>query len=112
MSSAPSTSSIYVKVPVAAIENGALVDPTTATVTMAFTAVGADAPAAGDSVWKTASWETDATGNPVVYYARCLTGPGGAIQLTARTDYEVWVKIAGIDPEVPIIRAAAKHTAT
>lgn len=112
MSSAPAVSTIYVKVPVAATESGAVVDPTSGDVTMAFTAVGADAPAPGDSAWKAADWETDTTRDPDRYYARCLTGPdGGVITLTAASEYDVWVKIVGIAPEIVILRAG-RHTAT
>jgi hypothetical protein len=111
MSNAPATSTVYVKAAVSATEEGLTVNPTTATVTMLFSAVGADSPAPDDTNWKTASWETDATRSPDRYYARCLTGPqGGEITFTEGT-YWVWVKIDGIDPEVPIIRAG-EHVAT
>lgn len=96
-----STSSLeYVRVRVVAEEAGAAVNPTADTVKMAFISDGS-APV-GDS-WKTASWETDATGSPTVYYARCLVGVGGAVTLAANT-YAVWVQVTD-NPEIPVHRA-------
>jgi hypothetical protein len=96
-----STASLeYVRVPISATASGSAVNPTSDTVSMAFLAT-TDAPASGD--WKTASWETDTTPTPDVYYARCLVGSGGAVTLTAGT-YYVWVKIVDT-PETPIKRA-------
>lgn len=113
MSTAPVTATIYVKASVSADEDGLPVDPTTATVSMLFSAVGADSPAASDAGWLTASWETDATRNPDRYYARCLTGPGtgGLITFAAGTTYAKWVKIEGINPEL-VILPAGEHRAT
>ena len=90
----------YVRVPVAAKQAGAVVNPTADTVTMAFSAAGVD-PVAGD--YKTASWETDATTTPSTYYARCLVGPAGTVTLAAGT-YEVWVKVTD-SPEIPVKRS-------
>ncbi|HCT81757.1 MAG TPA: hypothetical protein DGT23_35290 [Micromonosporaceae bacterium] len=96
-----STASLeYVLVPVSSEASGASVNPTSDTVTMAFLATES-APVAGD--WKTATWETDATPDPDIYYARCLVGTGGAVALTAGT-YNVWVKISD-SPETPVLRA-------
>ena len=87
----------YVKVPVAAVVNGAVFNPTVDTVQMAFPVRGAT-PVSGD--WKAASWET-ITG---AYYARCLVGPtGGTIALVVGI-YDVWVKVTD-SPEVPARRA-------
>jgi len=85
----------YVLVPVAARASGADVDPTGDTVTMAFM-LGDAAPVDGDM--KTASWETDATTTPPTYFARCLVGPSGAVELKPGR-YTVWVKITD-SPEV------------
>lgn len=96
-----STASLaYVLIPVRARVSGAAYNPTSDTVTIAFTEAAA-APVAGD--WKTASWETDATTSPSTYYARCLVGTGGAAVLAAGT-YTAWVKITD-NPEMPVIRA-------
>jgi hypothetical protein len=86
----------YVKAPVSAVVDGAAYDPTSDTVQMAFTAVGVD-PVSGD--WKTAGWET-ISGR---YYARCLVGPGGTIDLAVGS-YTVWVKVTD-SPEIPILRS-------
>jgi hypothetical protein len=96
----------YVLVAVSARENGALIDPTSDTVQMAFPVHGV-APVSGD--FKSASWETDATVTPAVHYARCLVGPGvgAAVALTVG-DYEVWVRIVDT-PEVPVRRAGRLH---
>ena len=99
-----SASSIeYVKVPVAAIVNGAAIDPSTDVVALAFVAGGnsADPP----STWHTGSWEdllvpdveTGAT-----HAARVLVGTttGGGVVLAAGS-FGVWVKVTD-SPEVPI----------
>lgn len=91
----------YVKVPISATEAGLPVDPTAGTVTMAFTAIGSD-PDVAD--WQTASWETDTTREPDRYFARCLVGPDGEIELAADTKWWVWWKITGISPEAPVGR--------
>lgn len=88
----------YVRVPVAAKENGVVVDPTNPvlTVEMAFT-TGAD-----PSVWSAAGWETDGT----TYFARILVGgpsTGAAVELAAGT-YVAWVRITDT-PERPVVRA-------
>lgn len=88
----------YVKVPISARESGEVVDPTAATVTMAFTASEVD-PVSGD--WKTASWETDTTPTPDVCFARCLIG--SAVTLAVGV-YDVWVKIA-LSPETVVRRS-------
>ena len=83
----------YVRVPVSATDNGASVDPTDDTVNMAFLASGIE-PDVAD--WQTAEWETDNG----TYYARCLVGPGGTIELE-NGKYVVWVKIID-NPEIPV----------
>jgi len=72
-----------VKTQVSGVVDGLSVNPTSGTVTMAFATIGSD-----PVDWKTGSWEA-ASGK---YYARCLVGAGGAVQLTNGL-YEVWVKI-------------------
>lgn len=95
------TSIEYVRVPVAAREDGAAVNPTTSTVEMAVKTSGV--PSGGD--WKTAAWETDATTTPDTYYARILVGTGTAIGALAAGDtYSVWVRITD-SPETPVKRA-------
>jgi hypothetical protein len=84
----------YVKVAVFATKNGQVVNPTSDTVQMAFTNAP---PQTGD--WKAASWETAAPS----YFARCLVGPSGVIQLAPGT-YDVWVKVTDI-PEIPVKNA-------
>lgn len=92
-----SLSKEYVRVPVVAYENGELVDPTTDPVFMAFMAdPPKEEPANGD--WKTAAWEYDG----ITYFARCLVGPGGTVELEDGT-YHVWVKLTD-SPEVPVRR--------
>ena len=90
----------YVRVRVDAVEAGAQVDPTSLTVSMAFM-VGTGPPVVDDL--KAASWETNATTTPTCYYARCLVGPDGAVELKPGT-YTVWVKIVD-SPEAPLIPA-------
>lgn len=90
----------YVYVPVSVKKSGSYINPTSDTVTMAFTAGGVD-PVGGD--WKSASWETDSTTTPPTYSARCLVGPGGSFTPTAGT-YEVWVKVTD-SPEIPVLRS-------
>lgn len=75
----------YVKTQVTGVVDGATVNPTSGTVSMAFSTIGSD-PANAD--WKSGSWETRAS----KYFARCLVGPGGVGAL-AKGVYEVWVKI-------------------
>ena len=84
----------YVKAKVRVVKNGALYDPTSDLVTMAFTATE-DLPAK-DVVWSEASWET-VDGE---HYARCLVGPDGDAELIAGV-YYVWVTVVD-DPEVPV----------
>jgi hypothetical protein len=87
-----------VRVKVAAKLNGASVNPTADTVTMAFMS-GSATPTSGD--WKTASWDTDPTTSPPTYRARCLVGPAGTVTLTPGL-WNVWVKVVD-SPEVPVL---------
>lgn len=82
----------FVRVPVAATEAGATVDPTSDTVEFAFTASGEPGPAD----WVVGEWETaDST-----YFARVLVGPGGTKEL-ADGRWFVWLRITGAT-EAPV----------
>jgi hypothetical protein len=95
----------YVRVPVAAEEDGATVDPTAATVEMAFPAEDVD-PVEAD--WQDASWETVTTSSPDTYLARVLVGTGD-LDLAAG-NYDVWVRITS-SPET-VVRKAGRITLT
>ena len=87
----------YVKVWVDAKRSGVSFDPTGDNVEMAFTT----GPDVEEADWNESSWETIGR----KYYARCLVGPGGAIELEDGS-YEVWVRITD-DPEIPVLKAGA-----
>lgn len=78
-------STTYLRCSVTATENGVRVDPTGSTIQFAFL-LTEDDPVAGD--WVNGSWETAGE----IYYARCLVGSGGDIDLAEGT-YKVWVKL-------------------
>jgi hypothetical protein len=84
----------YVRVPVAAAENGIAVNPTTDTVQMAFPTHNA-----AITTWYSATWESAGS----TYYARTIVGPGGSVALTAGR-YDVWVKVTD-SPEIPARKA-------
>jgi hypothetical protein len=89
-----SLSTEYVLVPVNAVFDGEIFDPTGDTVQFAFTIGYGVKP----SVWVQGYWDV----NPVQgiwYNAKCLVGPSGTM-LAAGT-YTVWVKITA-DPEIPV----------
>lgn len=90
----------YVRVPVRAQAAGLLVDPSADAVAMAFLA-GQAAPESGD--WLAASWDVDSTVTPARYWAQCLVGPGGTVELAAGV-YSVWVRVTDA-PEIPVRRA-------
>lgn len=92
----------YVKVEVRATNFGVGVNPTADQVSMAFI-VGTRNPTNAD--WQSASWETANSR----YFARCLVGPAGSVNLTAGT-YVVFVRITGA-PEIPIKRAGILNVA-
>ena len=95
MSQTLSTASLeYVRVPVTASKSGVAYDPTADAVAMAFQAT----PAA-PSLFYNGAWETTGT----AFYALCLVGPGGVVQLSPGTWY-VWVKITDA-PEIPVLDA-------
>lgn len=98
MASISSLSLEYVKIQVTAFKNAAAYNPTSDSVSLAFTLNGVN-PVTGD--WATGSWET--WSNPTRYFARCLVGPSGTKTL-AVGEYSVWVKITD-SPEVPVIKA-------
>jgi hypothetical protein len=89
----------YLRVPVRARSSGAWVNPTSDVVTMALPYRGVT-PVSGD--WHPASWETDATVTPNLYFARLLVGPVGGTLYQPGT-YDVYVKIAD-NPEVPVLQ--------
>ena len=82
----------YVRVAVGATANGAAIDPTVDNVEMAVILAGATLT---EDDWLAATWETDATVTPSVYYARCLVGPAPGLVTLVRGDiYDVYVKVA------------------
>jgi hypothetical protein len=86
----------YVLVPVNAIFNGAVFNPTADTVQFGFTTGYGSTP----STFVTGSWDSNAVQGSW-YNAKCLVGPGaGGTALTAGT-YTVWVKITD-NPEIPV----------
>lgn len=93
----------YVRVQTYAEENGAAVDPTVFSVTMAFPTTGVD-PVSGD--YKTASWETDATTTPLTRYVRALVGPTGGVVSLSKGRYDIWVKITA-GAETPVEKVGA-----
>ena len=90
----PVLSTEYVRVPIAARENGVEVNPTSDAVYLALTT--GDEPASGD--WHVGSWETDDS----TYYARLLVGPS-SLALAAGV-WIVWVKVTD-SPEIPVRKA-------
>lgn len=83
----PAASKQYVRVQITSD-----IDPTHDVVTLAF-----PNPGQAPSVFYAGSWLTFGG----VYYAQCLIGPGGTVQLPAAF-YDVYVKI-GDNPEIPVI---------
>lgn len=89
----------YVPVQVTATKSGAVYDPTSDTVQMAFVA-GTVTTTPASLTFYTASWDT-ANG---AYYALCLVGPSpGVVALTAGI-WTVYVKVTD-SPEVPVKNA-------
>ncbi len=86
-----STSLEYLRSKVTAEENGVVVDPTSSAVQWAFATVGED-----PDTWYAGTWEQDGTD----YYARCLVGPSGTVELTDGK-YDAYVKVS-IAPEAPV----------
>ena len=89
----------YVGVPVkTTLLTGALNDPTSLPVQMAFMPTATQVPQSGD--WQTAVWAT-VSGNVLYPYAAyCLVGPGGTITLGIGT-YVMYLKVTGV-PEIPV----------
>lgn len=86
----------YVKVPISAIVDGDVDDPTGDVVQMAFVTIGED-PVDGD--WQDASWETSSG----TFWARCLVGPDGAVEL-AKGRYQIYVKVTD-QVEIPVLES-------
>jgi hypothetical protein len=87
----PTLTKEWLRIPVSAVEAGNRVNPTTETAHLAFKTSGQ--PAAGD--WKVATWETDASVSPTVYYLRAIVGgvgSGAAVELAVGT-YTIWSKV-------------------
>jgi hypothetical protein len=87
-----------VTVPVSAVSNGTVYNPTGDVVQFAFTVGYGSTPV----TWATATWEA----NPVQgywYNAKCLVGAPSGTALASAT-YTVWVKITDIS-EVPVRQA-------
>jgi hypothetical protein len=88
-----SLATVYVQVPVSAVVNAQVYNPTADVVKMAF--MQADTkPQTSD--WKTGGWDT-APGP--TYLAQCLVGPNGGVSLAVGV-YTVWVQITD-NPEQP-----------
>ncbi len=89
----------FIRVPIAASEDGFAIDPTQDTVRLAIVATGTT-PTTLD--WHLGSWESDSSSTPVEHFARLLVGPAAAppIVLTAGL-YDVFVKISD-DPEIVV----------
>jgi hypothetical protein len=85
----------YIKVWVDAKRSGASFDPTGDVVEVAFTT----GPDIVEEDWNEGSWEVIGR----KYYARCLVGPGGTIELDDGS-YQVWVRITD-NPEIPVLKA-------
>lgn len=82
----------YVKLQLSATENGVPVDPTFGTVEFAFMDQS-ETPGSGD--WVEGEWESSLY---ATYYARCLVGPLGPIELPVG-EYDVWIR-ADLDPQL------------
>ena len=103
MEERPAQSKEYVRVRTSAVdENGATVNPTVDSVSLAFIAEGEAI--VGSSTYVAGTWETDASdaSNPI-YYARVLAGPGAAYVPTAGTSVDVYIKVTD-NPEVPVVK--------
>lgn len=77
---------LYVKAPISAKVNGATIDVTALTVSVAWKKPG-DRPTAGD--FSAATWDTDATTNPTTYLAKRLVSAGDL----AVGQWVMWVKV-------------------
>jgi hypothetical protein len=87
----------YVQIPVAALVDGAAINPTSDTVQFAFKQIGAEP---GDSDWLTGSWASVTAVNGF-YYAQCLVGPAAGGNILPVATYAIWMKIQD-SPEVPV----------
>jgi hypothetical protein len=81
----------YIKCTVEGKDASGPVDPTVDPIAFAFVEPEG-APVSG-TTWTNGTWETfEIEGFPDVYKARCLVGPGGAIELPIGS-YDVFIKI-------------------
>jgi hypothetical protein len=88
----------YVKVRVSSTLKGAIYNPTSDQVQMAFLTSQTATPQNSD--WVTGSWETAANPQATRFYARVLVGPYGNVALSKGT-YYVWVRVTDA-PEIPV----------
>lgn len=94
----------YVKTPVTAKEFGVVIDPTSYTLTMCLTAPG-ESPEDPQPNFD-ADWERDdSRPESPRYLARLLVGPGTDLGVQDPGTYDVWCKITGPDPEIPVFKA-------
>lgn len=91
---------VYVQIPVTALDSGLPSDPTADSVFLAFM-LGRAQP--DDADWLTGSWETSSVNGQ--YFAQALIGPDGQDTLTPGV-YTVWVKIVD-DPETLIAQSGS-----
>lgn len=82
-----SASTEYVRFPVFADTGGALANPASDTVKVAFIASATTQPQTSD--WKNASWDQNAIGG---YAAQILVGPAGVVNPGAGT-YYAWLQL-------------------
>jgi hypothetical protein len=90
-----SLSTVYIQTPVSATIGGAVYNPTSDVVKMAFM-LGTTKPGVSD--WKTGSWDT-APGPS--YMAQVLVGPGAGGVALGTGVYAVWIQISD-SPETPV----------
>lgn len=91
-----SLATAYVRAQISGKDSGVPINPTGDTVTMAVAAVGVDPVS-----FASASWETDATIIPNVYYARTL------VATLAKGTYNVWVKF--VDGSETVVMLAGEQ---
>lgn len=83
---------------ITARQGGQYLDPTGDEVEATFTAEGESL---DDAVWVAGTWQTDSTTTPPTYWAQCLVGPGGTVELDSGL-YTLHFRITD-DPEVPVL---------
>jgi hypothetical protein len=86
-------------VPVVLLDDGAVVDPTSLTVTASVVSVG-NAP----GTFTPATWDENTNTDPDTYAVEVEIGPGSTIGTLERGDWWVYVKITDT-PELPVLRS-------